>query len=128
MRANNPIVLIARLDHIEETIDGTISSRIIDAYKLEVRVIYADGIGQIDFAEHRIADAENGFRALTNELSLIVDNKVLPAGDVFFRDTVLPAEKRKLLKSGAIPQDMIITRLSDPKISDKERKMLKEFV
>lgn len=121
-------VLISRLEHIEENIDGSISSRVIDAYKLEVRVIYAEGIGQIAFAEHRISDAENGFRALTNELSLIVENKVLPAGDLFFRNSVLPAEKRKLIKSGSIPHDMIIARLSDPDISVKERRVLKEFI
>lgn len=121
-------VLIARLEHIEENIDDTVSSRIIDNYKLEVRTIYAEGVASIEFAEHRIADVENGFRALTNELMHIATNHVLPPGDLFFRDHVLPAEKRKLIKHGLIPHDMLITRLSDPDIPDKERRVLREFI
>lgn len=117
-------LLATRLETIEKRIEETVNSLIIDKYKEEMRAIYSDGIVGIDFVETRLDKSDSGFRALLNEVTLIVENKIIPAGDVFFRETVLPQEKRKLLAKGLIPRDLIEARLSDPNISDVEKKIL----
>ena len=121
-------LLIERLDTIEAKIEGSVNTRVIDNYKQELRIIYSEGVGQIVFAEKRLTSTQSGFRSLTNEVAIIVDFKVLPAGDLFFRNSILPEEKRKLIKKGLISDELIITRLEDPNISLKERKMLKDFI
>jgi hypothetical protein len=117
-------LLSNRLQSIEKRIEETVNSLIIDKYKEEMRAIYSDGIVGIDFVEERLDKSDSGFRALLNEVTLIVENKIIPAGDVFFRDTILPQEKRKLLNKGLIPRDLIETRLSDSNITDVEKKIL----
>jgi len=117
-------LLSSRLESIEKRIEETVNSLIIDKYKEEMRAIYSDGIVGIDFVETRLNKSDSGFRALLNEVTLIVENKIIPAGDVFFRETILPQEKRKLLNKGLIPRDLIETRLSDSNISDVEKKIL----
>ncbi len=117
-------LLSNRLESIEKRIEETVNSLIIDKYKEEMRAIYSDGIVGIDFVETRLNKSDSGFRALLNEVTLIVENKIIPAGDVFFRESILPQEKRKLLDKGLIPRDLIETRLSDSKISDVEKKIL----
>ncbi len=117
-------LLSNRLETIEKRIEETVNSLIIDKYKEEMRAIYSDGIVGIDFVETRLNKSDSGFRALLNEVTLIVENKIIPAGDVFFRETILPQEKRKLLNKGLIPKDLIETRLSDASISDVEKKIL----
>ena len=120
-------LLARRLKNIEKRIDETVNSNIIDRYKEEMRSIYSDNIVSIDFVEKRLEHADSGFRALLNEVSLIVDNKLIPAGDIFFRDTILPQEKKKLLDKGLIPAKLIATRLGDPTISKAEKKLLTEY-
>ena len=117
-------LLSSRLETIEKRIEETVNSLIIDKYKEEMRAIYSDGVVGIDFVETRLDKSDSGFRALLNEITLIVENKILPVGDVFFRETVLPQEKRKLLDKGLIPRDLIETRLCDPNITDVEKKIL----
>ncbi len=117
-------LLLNRLKTIEKRIDETVNSLIIDKYKEEMRAIYSDEVISIDFVETRLDQSDSGFRALINEVTLIVENKLIPAGDIFFRDTILPQEKRKLLNKGLIPRDLIETRIIDPNISDVEKKIL----
>ena len=117
-------LLSSRLETIEKRIEETVNSLIIDKYKEEMRAIYSDTIVGIDFVETRLNKSDSGFRALLNEVTLIVENKIIPAGDVFFRDTILPQEKRKLLAKGLIPRELIETRLNDTDISDLEKKIL----
>lgn len=120
-------LLARRLKNIEKRIDETVNSLIIEKYKEEMRGIYSDDVVSIDFVEKRLEDADSGFRALLNEVSLIVESKLIPAGDIFFRDTILPQEKKKLLDKGMIPAKLINMRLSDPKISRAEKKLLNEY-
>lgn len=120
-------LLKRRLENIEKRIDETVNSLIIDKYKEEMRGIYSDYVVSIDFVEKRLEDADSGFRALLNEVSLIVESRLIPAGDIFFRDTILPQEKKKLLDKGLIPAKLITMRLSDPRISKNEKKMLTEY-
>ena len=129
--ANKQIIeylLSNRLMSIEKRIDETVNSLIIDKYKEEMRAIYSDAIVGIDFVEQRLELADSGFRALLNEVSLIVENKIIPVGELFFRDSILPQEKRKLLNKGLIPRPLIETRLEDPNISDVEKKILYDYI
>ncbi len=120
-------LLERRLTNIEKRIDETVNSIIIDKYREEIRGMYSDDVVGIDFVEKRLEHADSGFRALLNEVSLIVESKMIPAGDIFFRDTILPSEKKKLLDKGLIPEKLISMRLSDPKISKAEKKLLNEY-
>ncbi len=93
-----------------------------------MRAIYSDNIADIDFAEKRLSRTNSGFRALLNEVTIIAESKLLPAGDIFFRETILPEEKRKLLNKGMIPIDLIETRLQEEQISQQEKKMLLDYI
>ena len=117
-------LLASRLETIEKRIEETVNSLIIEKYKEEMRAIYSDEIVSIDFVETRLDKSDSGFRALLNEVTLIVEHKIIPAGDIFFRETILPQEKRKLLDKGLIPRELIEARLSDPNIADVEKKIL----
>lgn len=121
-------LLEARLDNIEKRIEATVNSLIIERYKKEIRAIYADGVAQPEFAESRLNRTESGFRALVNEVTVITESKLIPVGDIFFRDTVLPEEKRKLIIKGLVTEDLIRARLDDPEIGDQERRMLEEQI
>lgn len=121
-------LLSNRLQTIEERIEETVNSLIIDKYKEEMRAIYSDEIVGIDFVETRLNKPDSGFRALINEVTLIVESKVIPAGEIFFRDTILPQEKRKLLNKGLIPRELVETRISDSNIADVEKKILYDYL
>jgi hypothetical protein len=117
-----------RLKSIESKIEATVNSIIIEKYKAEIKSIYLDGIAGIDFAERRLDKIDSGFRALLNEVTIITESRIIPAGDIFFRDTILPEEKRKLLNKGLIPLELVHSRLEDETISAREKKMLQDFL
>jgi len=117
-----------RLGNIESKIEATVSSLIIEKYKTEMKAIYADKIADIDFAEERLNNAESGFRALLNEACIITESRLIPAGDIFFRETILPEEKRKLLSKNLIPVELVESRLGEQNISQQEKQMLNEFL
>ena len=117
-----------RLKFIESRIEETVNSMLIEKYKAEIKAIYIDGIAGLDFAENRLDKIDSGFRALLNEVTIITESKLIPAGDIFFRDTILPEEKRKLLSKGLIPLELVHARLEDNSISQRERKMLQDYL
>ncbi len=117
-----------RLRNIELCIEETVSAVTIENYKKELRSIYYDGIAHIEFAEERLNETSSGFRALVNEVAVIVDTKLIPVGEIFFRDNILPEEKRKLLSKGLIPDDLIVARLNEAQISEKERAILEDHL
>jgi hypothetical protein len=121
-------LLKQRLERIEQRIEETVNSLIIDKYKTEMRVIYNDGIAGVDFAEERLNRQDSGFRALLNEVGIIIESKLIPAGDIFFRGTILPEEKRKILDKGLIPRDLIQSRLDDENTTPEERQILVEYL
>lgn len=121
-------LLKQRLARIEARIEETVNSLIIDKYKAEIRAIYNDGIVNIEFAEERLNLLDSGFRALLNEVSIIIESKLIPAGDIFFRDSILPEEKRKILNKGLIPKDLIQSRLGDENTPAQEKKVLHEYL
>ena len=121
-------LLHRRLESIEANIETTVNSLTIEKYKAEIRAIYSDGIATIDFAKERLQQMDNGFRSLVNEVSMITENKLIPVGEVFFMDTILPEEKRRLLNQGLIPMELVENRLQDDSISDQENRILREHM
>jgi len=119
-------LLSSRLQQIESRIEATVNSIIIERYKKEMRAIYHDGVAQIEFAEERLSKTHSGFRALLNEVVMIVEARLIPIGDLFFRNTILPEEKRRLIIKGLIPKDLVEQRLADVGVSAQERKVLEE--
>ncbi|MCG8323908.1 MAG: hypothetical protein MI673_00195 [Thiotrichales bacterium] len=123
-----PYLLKNRLKTIESRIEATVNSMIIDKYKAEMRAMYSERIVSIDFAEERLDHVDSGFRALLNEVTIITESKLIPAGDIFFRNTILPEEKRKLLNRGLIPDELIEARLEDDSASAAEKHMLHDYL
>ncbi|MFQ5661236.1 MAG: hypothetical protein ACE5GZ_12495 [Gammaproteobacteria bacterium] len=121
-------LLKKRLESIEGKIEATVNSMIIEKYKAEMRTIYNDSIATIEFTEERLDRHDSGFRALLNEVNIIVESRIIPAGDIFFRDTVLPEEKRKILNKGLIPLDLIELRIEDENASDEEKRILHDYL
>jgi len=121
-------LLKTRLEKIEGEIESTVNSMVIEKYKAEMRAIYSFGIANIDFAEERLDKLDNGFRALLNEVSMIVENRIIPVGEIFFRDTILPQEKQKLLNKGLIPKELIQSRINDASIKPDEKKILTDYL
>ena len=119
-------LLSNRLRCIEDRIEATVNSIVIERYKKEMRAIYNDGVAQIEFAEERLRQTHSGFRALLNEVVMIVEARLIPIGDLFFRDTILPEEKRRLIMKGLIPKTLVEQRLEDDSLSPQERKVLEE--
>ena len=123
-----PYLLKKRLENIEGRIESTVNSLIIDKYKAEMRCIYNDGIANIEFAEERLNRQDSGFRALLNEVTIIIESKLIPAGDIFFRDRILPEEKRKILNKGLIPKELIQSRLEDEATTQEEKVILSDYL
>jgi hypothetical protein len=121
-------LLEKRLRNIERHIEATVNSAVIDQYKTEIKTVYSKGVATIDFAEQRLQRTGSGFRAMLNEVGMIAESRLIPVGDLFFRDTVLPEEKRKLLHKGLIPAALIETRLKEPGLPEAEEKMLREYL
>jgi len=121
-------LLKKRLEKIENQIEATVNSMIIEKYKAEMRSIYNDGVAFIEFAEERLNSKDCGFRALLNEVSIIIESKLIPAGDIFFRDTILPEEKRKIISKGLMPRELIQSRLEDKATSPEEKKILYDYL
>jgi hypothetical protein len=120
------ILLLRRVQTIEDRIEATVNSITIERYKKEMRAVYNDGVAQPDFAEARLARTHSGFRALLGEVSLIVESRLIPVGDIFFRDEVLPEEKRRLMIRGLIPRELVVARLADLRIEVRERAVLED--
>ena len=121
-------LLARRLKNIERKIDETVNSIIIDKYKAEMRAIYNDRIVNLDFVEERLGNQNSGFRALLNEVAIIIEAKLIPCGEIFFRESILPEEKRKLLSKGLVPLELVETRLRDENISSEERRILADHL
>jgi hypothetical protein len=117
-----------RLVKVEQRIEETVNSLVIEKYKAEMRAIYNNGVATIEFAEERLNRQDSGFRALLNEVSIIVECRLIPAGEIFFRDSILPQEKKKLLQMGIIPKELVESRLAEAKTSTEEKKILYEYL
>jgi hypothetical protein len=67
-----------RLIKIESEIETTVNSMVIEKYKTEMRSVYNLGIASMDFTEERLDRTDSGFRALLNEVTMIVESKLIP--------------------------------------------------
>jgi hypothetical protein len=121
-------LLKSRLEKVESEIETTVNSMIIEKYKSEMRAVYSLGIASMDFTEERLDKRDSGFRALLNEVTMIVENKLMPVGEIFFRDTILPQEKQKLLNKGLIPKELVQLRINESGINPEEKKVLNEYL
>jgi hypothetical protein len=121
-------LLKSRLNKVESEIESTVNSMVIEKYKTEMRAVYSLGIAGMDFIEERLDRRDSGFRALLNEVTMIVENKLIPVGEIFFRDTILPQEKQKLLNKGLIPKELIQSRVNETGISTEEKKILNDYL
>lgn len=119
-------LLQPRLETIETLIEATVNPLIIERYKKEIRALYGSGLAHPPFAETRLQQAPSGFRALLSEVMLIVENRIIPVGDIFFRDAILPAEKRRLIERGLVPRALVEARLEHPDLAPREQHMLAE--
>lgn len=117
-------LLPKRLATIEGRIETTVNALVIERYRKEIDAVYRCGVAGLDFTEARLADTDSGFRALLGEVSIIVEHRILPIGDLFFRDTVLVEEKRRLIQRGLVPRRLIEERLHDSATPRAEREML----
>jgi hypothetical protein len=82
----------------------------------------------MDFTEERLNKRDSGFRALLNEVTMIVESKLIPIGEIFFRDSILPQEKQKLLNKGLIPKELIQSRINESGINPQEKKILNDYL
>lgn len=119
-----PDLIFSRLSRIEAEIEGTINPIMIGSYKLEIRAIYERRLAPLEMAETRLTASYSGLRALTNEVALIVENKVMPAGVVFYNPGVNPEEKRRLVAAGLVPRELVETRLNEADLPEPEREVL----
>ena len=109
-----------------ETIETTVNPLVIERYKKEMRALYGSGLAHPAFVEGRLQQTDSGFRALLSEVTLIVENRIIPVGDIFFRDAILPEEKRRLIAHGLVPRSLVETRLTYPNLAPREQRMLEE--
>ncbi len=121
-------LLTKRLEKVESEIESTVNSMIIEKYKSEMRAIYGMGIASMEFTEDRLNKKDSGFRALLNEVTMIVENKLIPVGEIFFRDAILPQEKQKLLNKGLIPKELVQLRANEDGIKPEEKKILMDYL
>ena len=122
------MLLSKRIEIIEHRIEKSVKPTLIENYRTEMKTIYKTGSVPTDFIDLRLENSDSGFRALLDEVSLIVDSKVISAMEVFIRDTILPEEKRRLITRGLIPKELISKRLEFKDLSDPEREMLEKYL
>ena len=79
-------------------------------------------------SKNRLNNPECGYRALLNEVTIIAESKIIPVDEIFFRDTVLLEEKRKMLQRGLIPDELIEKRLQDESVCFEEQDLLEEHM
>ena len=116
-----------RLEHIESDIDKNGDPSHIISYRMEVHSIYTAGIVGKEFAEARINKDIGKFRVMANEANIVVEAGFFPPSNLFFMDTLSPEEKKDLIESGHIDNDMIKNRLQNTNINEEEREILEDY-
>ena len=96
-------LMLKRLSQIEAAIDAQVQVWVIERYKREVRHIYLNGIAQTAFVEGRLEQGHPGFRALANELKLVIDSKLLSGDKICAHESLLASEKQRLIERGLAP-------------------------
>ncbi|MCB1748591.1 MAG: hypothetical protein H6977_15350 [Gammaproteobacteria bacterium] len=117
-----------RLAHIEARLEETLDPAMLISYKMEVHSIYSAGIATAEFAAARIDAPIADLRLKVEEIPMIVEGGLVPVGNLFYSDSLLPAEKRYLIDGGLVDAEMIRNRLANPEIPEDERQMLEDFL
>jgi hypothetical protein len=121
-------LLPARLEHVEHRLADIEDTALIISYKMEVHAIYAGGLATPEFVARRLSRPIGDLRMLIEEVPMIVRHALVPPGNLFFSDDLLPGEKRHLIENGHVEPAMIANRLQNSEISEDERQMLEDFV
>ena len=121
-------MLEPRLAHIEDDLDKTEDPGHVISYRMEIHSIYSAGIVDKKFAEMRLEKDIGKFRILADELIAITEAGLLPPSNIFFMESVSPAEKRTLIEKKYIDNNMIKNRLQNKSISQEEREILEEYL
>ncbi|MDH4382760.1 MAG: hypothetical protein QE509_12855 [Gammaproteobacteria bacterium] len=119
-------LLQKRLRRVEDKIEAQVNPLVIERYKKEIRALYGSGLAWPDFVETRLREVHTGFRTLLGEVQMIIENRIIPLGDIFFRNSILPEEKRRLIKHGLVPREVVRSRLESADLSALERRVLEE--
>ena len=117
-----------RLEHIEADIAKNEDPAHVISYQMEIHAIYGAGIVDKGFAEARIGKDIGRFRVLADEVNVIVSAGLIPPSNLFFLDTLSPEEKKGLIESKHIDQNMIKNRLQNRLIPEEEREMLESYI
>ena len=118
-----------RLSEMENSIEGSSDPTVLISYKMELHAIYTSHLATETFAQQRILlkKKTNISRKMwLEEIRLIIDNNVIPAGNLFFSEELSPEEKLVLIESGEINVSMIKNRMQNTSISAAERDMLED--
>ena len=113
-----------RLRRLEERIEATVNPLLIERYKKEVRAFYGSGLATPAFAQHRLADMQSGFRALTGEALLLAEHRVFDAHALFNLPTLLAQERKRLFRRGHVPRELVVERLARSDLPPGERGVL----
>lgn len=121
-------MLESRLAHIEDDLDKSEEPAHVISYRMEIHSIYSAGVVYREFAEMRLQKDISKFRILADEVLAISEANLLPPSNMFFMDSVSPAEKKTLIEKRYIDSNMIKNRLQNKTISQEERDMLEEHL
>ncbi len=117
-------ILLKRAERVEHRIESTVKPSLIENYRQEMKSLYATSALPIEFVMKRLENVDNGFRALIDEIGLIVDAGIFSADTLFHRHDVLAQEKRRLIKRGLIDTSLIKQRLQSDQLAAEERELL----
>jgi hypothetical protein len=120
-------LLPARLTNIEKKLAEAADPGTVISYKMELHSIYSGGVATGELVNQRLEAPIGDLRVMVEEIQMIVDAELLPPGNLFFSDDLLPVEKKFLIENGDIDQAMIQNRLNNVEISEDERQMLEDF-
>jgi hypothetical protein len=120
-------MLRPRLEHIEADIDKNEDPAHIISYRMEIHSLYTAGIVDKAFAEYRINKDIGRFRVIAGEINAIIEAGYYPPSNLFFMDTISPAEKKELIERKHITQDMIKNRLQNANLGQEERELLEQY-
>lgn len=121
-------LLQPRLSNIQNRLNESDDPSLTISYRMEVHAIYTAGLADQTFAESRLKADIGEYRLLAGEVNTIAENGLLPPSNMFFMDTLLPAEKQTLIEKEYISRPMIENRLKNSRISAEERDLLENYV
>ncbi len=121
-------LLSKRIEMLEHRIEKSVKPKLIENYRTEMKTIYKTGSIPTEFVKLRLSNPDSGFRALLDEINLIVDSKILPIDKVFLNESVLPEEKRRLISRGIISRRLVKKRLKTKNLPASEREILESYL